>query len=585
MTALDYIRDKSLDYQVQSGQIVLKTCPFCGDPKGHFYMDQDTGAFFCHKCQERGNLITLQKYFGDYNRQERNTMNKPFIKKQADIQQAFPEKDNSKVVLTPERAFKANERLKSDPSALAYVTDTRKISMAAIDHFKIGLEISKDGERWLTIPHFTGGSLINIKSRSIPPQEKTFRRVSGCPSILFNQDVLKDKPPMVYLCEGELDAVSLWDQGEKNVIAVTAGAGSFQPEWFDQLKGIEKIILCYDPDEAGQKGAREAARRLGYDRCFNVVLPDGQDANEYFQEGHDIADFYRIVAEAKRFDVQGVASFTDCLKELEKDHQSPIQTKGLLTGVLSLDCLNPRGMKPGELWVIAAPPGVGKSSLALQITTHQAFTGTPSLFFSLEMNIGSVTEKIIQATTEKENIGFHEIQKTHEIYQGKPLYLGRTVVKPSIDGIIEILREAVKRYGLKLVVFDHLHFLCRSITNQVQEIGLAVQAFKLLAEEMEIPVILIAQPRKVDLTKPMTAEDLKDSSSIHSDADGIIILHRARIASFNTSTDALSNMSLGPVTLVRFEKARYGRGGECLLYFHGEYSKFEEISEVKKEVA
>jgi len=585
MTAIEYIRDKGLEYHLQSGQAVLKTCPFCGDSKSHFYMDQNEGAFFCHKCNARGNLITLQKHYGDYNRQERNTMNKPFMKKQVDIKQAFPDKNEAKVMLSADRALKAHERLLSDREALSYITETRKISMEAIKYFQLGLEIDNDGQKWLTIPHFADGSLRNIKSRSIPPQEKTFRRVSGCPSILFNQDILKENPPLVYVCEGELDAISLWDRGEENVVAVTAGAGSFLPEWIDQLKPVCKVILVYDPDEAGQKGAREAARRLGYDRCHNVILPDGQDMNEFFQSGHDIADFINIVKEARRFDVQGVSSFSDCLEELEKEHLTPIQTKGLLTGLPSLDHLNPRGMKPGELWVIAAPPGVGKSSLALQITICQALLGIPSMFFSLEMNIMAVTEKVIQATTEKENIGFHEIQKTHEIYQGKPLYLGRTVVKPTIDGIIEILQEAVKRYGLKLVVFDHLHFLCRSITNQVQEIGLAVQAFKLLAEEMEIPVILIAQPRKVDLTKPMTAEDLKDSSSIHSDADGIIILHRARIASFNTSTDALSNMSLGPVTLVRFEKARYGRGGECLLYFHGEYSKFEEISEVKKEVA
>jgi len=583
MSALDYVQRKGLDYSFQSGQVILKTCPFCGDPKGHFYMDQDEGAFFCHKCNEKGNLITLQKYLGDYNHtQERHPMNKPVLKSSEGIKQAFPEKDNPKVILATERALKANERLKGDPSALAYVTDTRKISMTAIDHFKIGLEISKDSEKWLTIPHFSDGYLKNIKSRSIPPREKTFRRVPGCPSILFNQDVLKEKPPMVYLCEGELDAVSLWDQGEKNVVAVTTGAGSFQPEWIDQLKGVAKIILCYDPDEAGQKGAREAARRLGYDRCFNVVLPDGQDVNEYFRTGHDIADFYRVVAEAKHFDVQGVSSFTDCLEQLENDHRGPEQARGLLTGLPSLDRLNPRGMKPGELWVIAAPPGVGKSSLALQITTHQAFTGTPSLFFSLEMNIGAVTEKIVQAYTGVENIGISEIQKTQNAYLGKPLYLGRAVAKPNIDGIIEILREAVKRYGLKLVAFDHLHFLCRSITNQVQEIGLAVQAFKLLAEEMEIPVILIAQPRKVDLTKPMTAEDLKDSSSIHSDADGIIILHRDRMVSSGEKdkgkeTANLSNMSLEPVTLVRFEKARYGRGGECLVYFHGEYSRFDEL--------
>lgn len=64
MTAIEYLQAKGIEYRLQSGQAVLKTCPFCGDQKSHFCMDQDEGAFYCHKCQERGNLITLQKHYG-----------------------------------------------------------------------------------------------------------------------------------------------------------------------------------------------------------------------------------------------------------------------------------------------------------------------------------------------------------------------------------------------------------------------------------------------------------------------------------------------------------------------------------------
>ena len=65
MTALEYLQSKGLEYRIQSGQAVLKTCPFCGDQKSHFYVDPDEGAFYCHKCQERGNLVTLKKHYGD----------------------------------------------------------------------------------------------------------------------------------------------------------------------------------------------------------------------------------------------------------------------------------------------------------------------------------------------------------------------------------------------------------------------------------------------------------------------------------------------------------------------------------------
>jgi replicative DNA helicase len=276
---------------------------------------------------------------------------------------------------------------------------------------------------------------------------------------------------------------------------------------------------------------------------------------------------------AKRFDVAGVKNFSDCLDKMEREINSFLLIgNGLHTEIASLDRLNPKGMRGGELWVLAAPPGVGKSSLALQIATNQALLDIPVLFFSMEMGLNAVSEKIVQAASERETITKYSIDTTRAKYLNRPLYIGRAISKPNIDGMMDVLREATKRYGLKMIAFDHLHFLCRSLTNQVQEIGLAVQAFKLLAEEMEIPIILVAQPRKVDLSKPMTAEDLKDSSSIHSDADGIIILHRKRVTG-----DGVCDKNLDPITMVRYEKTRYGKGGECLLYFHGEYSKFEEL--------
>ena len=108
-----------------------------------------------------------------------------------------------------------------------------------------------------------------------------------------------------------------------------------------------------------------------------------------------------------------------------------------------------------------------------------------------------IIEKVIQCHTKTGEPEPTEIEHTEYDFTGKPLYLGYCYQKPDLNGIIETIRAAVQRYGLKLVVFDHLHFLCRSITNQTQEIGLAVQSFKFLAEEMEIPIILIAQPRKI----------------------------------------------------------------------------------------
>ncbi|MGV8057877.1 MAG: DnaB-like helicase C-terminal domain-containing protein [Smithellaceae bacterium] len=580
MTAIEYIQSKGIAYKLQSGQAVLN-CFFCGDTKGHLYIDQQDGAFFCQKCNERGNLITLQKHFGDYHK-DTHRMNRPLRQANIAVKPAFEDQGKHCPTLDDNKATEANQRLLTDSAAMEYITITRGLNIETVKAFNIGLQIDTDGKQWLTIPHYEKGKLINIKSRSLPPAEKTFRRVKDCRSILFNADALEIYKDQIFITEGEIDALTLWNHGIKNVVGVTTGAGSFDPAWIDALKAIKKIILCYDPDEPGQKGAKEAARRLGYDRCFNVVLPDGKDINEYFQAGADIYnDFQTLVNEARQFDIAGVMSFDNGLIKFKEDLQRPGQSSGLKTGWPSLDRIIKTGFMPGELIVLSAPPKIGKSTLALQIVSYNSLLDIPELFFCLEMRPMKTIQKITQSHIKSEEVGMMEIEQTRIDFKGKPLYLGYCFQKPTLESIIETIKAAIRRYGLRLVVFDHLHFLCRSINNQVQEVGLAVQAFKFLAEELETPVILIAQPRKLQADSIMTAMDLKDSSSIYSDCDHLILLHRAR--KVTTARDLqdgapLQTESFDPMTLVRVEASRYNSGGETVLYYHGEYSRFDEMT-------
>jgi hypothetical protein len=580
MNALDYIRDKGLDHRINAGQIILKRCPFCGDEGSHFYIDPgEEGLFFCHKCQERGNLSTLRKNFWDI--LVKPSSRNGTWKTQAGIYQAFPGKDIGEHRPDPKSVTQAHERLLNNPEVLSYVTEARGISLEALNHFKLGLQIDRDGSQWLAIPHFIKGELANIKSRSLPPVEKTFRRVAGCPSVLFNTNALESQEE-IYLTEGEIDAVTLWDQGIKNTVGVTTGAGSFNSEWIDQLKPIKKIYLCYDPDEPGQKGAREAARRLGYDRCFNVVLPDGQDINEFFRSGKDIFDFQTMVNEAERFDVAGVISIEKAFDRYREELKKPELQTGILTPWPSVNRLIRIGFQPGDLVILSAPPKMGKTSFAIQIASFSSLNDIPALFYCLEMRPMKLIQKIVQCEARSEVIRTEEINRAGKRFSGKPLYLGYCYQKPELNGVIQTLKEAIRRYGLKFLVFDHLHFLCRSISNQVQEIGLAVQAFKFLAEEMEIPIILIAQPRKIQPDSIMTAMDLKDSSAIFSDCDHLIILHRQRVTGSKETIEGKQpphNQAYESITLVRVEASRYNPGGEALLFFHGEWSRFDSLEE------
>lgn len=576
-TPLEYISEKGFEYRQQSGQIVLKTCPVCGDDKWHCYVDPgEGGPWFCHKCQEKGNLWTLKKIMGDIDQEWKPAGRQQ--KQREVIRPAFGNKGHKKP--DPGKADRYHQALLKDAEAMAYLHG-RGILDESIERFRIGLYSNK-GTRWITIPHYQGGELVNIKFRSLPPAEKTFRRIPDCKSVLFNVDALKGRQEII-LTEGELDAISLIQAGADNVIGATNGAGAFDPEWIDQLKTLKKIFIAYDSDEAGQKGARALAKRLGYNRCYNMELPDGQDINDYFQAGNDVFDFQKLKANARKYDLPGVVGMETALDLLERERASGDNAGGLKTPWPNVNRFI-KGFRPGDLIILTAPPKTGKTSWALDISRTLSLDGQPTLFYCLEMRAERLCRKLIEAHYRVEEPTADHIRQARNDLAGLPLYFAYSFKKQSLDDVLSLIREAIQRYDLRFIVFDNLHFLIRSVSNVNEELGQAVQGFKLLAEEMEIPIMAIAQPRKRDTTgrdEIMRADDIKYSNSVHADCDLMIILHRKRNAStakeFNKATFTAKTEALEPVTLVRVEAHRYGSGGETALFFHGEYSRFDEI--------
>ena len=147
-----------------------------------------------------------------------------------------------------------------------------------------------------------------------------------------------------------------------------------------------------------------------------------------------------------------------------------------------------------------------------------------------------------------------------------------------VDSVMDKLREAVKRYGIQFLVFDHLHFLCRSLQYLNQEIGQISRSFKLLSEELGLRTILIAQPKKTGSDRVLKLDDIRDSGSIPMDADQVVFLHRNPVpAALEDEADLDGDDDaevMEPKTLVRVEKARFRGGGSCKLYYDGAASTF-----------
>ena len=156
----------------------------------------------------------------------------------------------------------------------------------------------------------------------------------------------------------------------------------------------------------------------------------------------------------------------------------------------------------------------------------------------------------------------------------------------SVEEIDKTVRAAHRRHGFKAIAFDNLNYFVRSADKVQQEISILTKYLKELAIELNIPIFLIAQPRKFDDSeRAMTLQDLKDSSSIGQDSDVVILFYRRRIQSKAADVGKGSTGFKGshsPFSLCRVEKARYDAGGECYLYFDGARSTFRELLKDEK---
>ena len=548
-----FLSGNGLEFVSAGEQFQVKVCPFCGDEKGHFYIHREKGLWDCKKCGNSGNLYTLAQHL---------QVAEKIVSAETLLDSEYKE------VLSFEKIESYRRALLEDQNTLEYLRK-RGFNSLTLEHFKLGLK-RENGEKWLVIPHLLNEACVNVKYRSLPPAEKTFRRLKGGKSVLFNIDSL-DSEQDLFITEGETDAMTLWQHGWENTLGNTLGAGSFKGEWMDSLDNMEKIFIIYDSDEAGQEGALKLAKRLGLDRCWNVVLPV-KDVNDYFRE-HTNQDFKRLLRKAKRFEIEGILSVNDVFNHYLQNLRAGETKNSVEWGWERIEQLS-GGLVDGGLTILTARPKVGKTSLALNVALHNSMLNTPILFYCLEMSSEQLLPRLVAVVRNK---GIHTLTETDFIMTqakllDKPFYFGGNSRTLEIGIIRDTLEQAILRYGTKLVVFDHLHYLIRGSANPTQETGYVVREFKRMAMEMGVHILLIAQTRKIPEGHFIDIYDLRDSGALAYDADLIVALHRRSL--LGESADDAEGV-LEPETVVRIV-ARAGTGGQTRLDFNSETFRFTE---------
>ena len=281
-------------------------------------------------------------------------------------------------------------------------------------------------------------------------------------------------------------------------------------------------------------------------------------------------------------------SFSEALeatmREIDANSNRPDGVYGVPTDFIELDELT-GGLHGGQMIVIAARPGVGKSTLALDIARSAAIHHhMATVFFSLEMSrtelamrILSAEGKISMGRLKKGDLdteGWTNLATLQGRIDSAPLFIDDS---PNMT-LMEIrakCRRLKQRNDLKLVVLDYLQLMSsgKKVESRQQEVSEFSRSLKLLAKELDVPVIALSQlnrgsEQRTD-KRPMVS-DLRESGSIEQDADMVILLHREDM--YNPDSDRV-----GEADMI-IAKHRGGPTRTIPLAFSGKYSRFNNMA-------
>ncbi|MGW6912545.1 replicative DNA helicase [Kitasatospora sp. NPDC054939] len=229
------------------------------------------------------------------------------------------------------------------------------------------------------------------------------------------------------------------------------------------------------------------------------------------------------------------------LDELEARRDTSGKLVGVPTGFTDLDKLT-GGLRPGQMIVVAARPGMGKSTLALDVARAAAIRhGIHTVIFSLEMNRSEITDRLLSAEArvlldhirsgELTDDDWTRIARHLPAITEAPLYIDASSNLTGMD-IRTKSRRLAARHKLGLIVVDYLQLMQSGggkAENRQLEVSEISRGLKTLAKELNVPVIALSQlnrgPEQRTDKRPVVS-DLRESGSIEQDADMVILLHR-----------------------------------------------------------
>jgi replicative DNA helicase len=273
-------------------------------------------------------------------------------------------------------------------------------------------------------------------------------------------------------------------------------------------------------------------------------------------------------------------------ERLEKLLTSPRAISGLASGYAQLDTVL-CGLHPGNVVILAARPSIGKTALALNVAENVARDGAPVALFSLEMSREEILQRLIASMTRRDlrrlragGMGgdeWRELTKQLAVMGQYPIWIDdanpTTVAEVSAKA-----RFMQRRYGLALVIVDYLQLVGGAMrgkyANRNEEVGAASRAFKAMAKQLRVPVIVLSQLTRASEREERRPQlsDLRESGAIEQDADVVLFIHRPKAFAVGESPAERNRTEL------IVAKQRNGPTEVVRAVFMSQYTRFEELT-------
>lgn len=387
----------------------------------------------------------------------------------------------------------------------------------------------------------------------------------------------------VFNARKPVDLVTLADELENEKCLDKAGGITY-------ITDLAKIT----PSAANYKSYLEIVKR---DSVNRRLIRASQKIIENAMEGADSADSVAY-AEKLVFDISKKMDTSTLVDMREDDSYDRVLNKfevistdknalrGINTGFTKLDKIT-NGLQKSDFIVLAARPGVGKTTIGMNIIEHAALVDNRvCAVFSLEMPRIQLAQRLLCSyarvsmskalSGELSQSDWKKLWKASSDLKKAKIYIDDSSKITPAEILSKCRRLKSRKEGLDIIMIDYIQLMGsgerRSEENRQQEIATITRNLKIMAKELDVPVLALSQLRRISSKEEPQLSDLRESGAIEQDADMVMFIHRPDVAA--TPEEIKSGKIIKDAADLIIAKHRNGELGRVKLRFRGDQVRY-----------